>query len=375
MILISGFILFLYCLLILSFIIGFDKVEYFKTPDISAKSKFSIIIPFRNEVENIPALLQSILLINYPKESFEVLMIDDDSEDSSVSLITEFKLKNNELNIKILTNSRESNSPKKEAIETAISQAKNDWIITTDADCIVPFNWLQIFDRYIKKHQPQMIVGSVTYIANSTLFEQFQLLDFLSLQASTIGSFGIGKPFLCNGANLCYKKQAFNKVNGFTNNKHIASGDDIFLLEKILKHYPDKVKYLKSKNAIVKTKPQPTFKNLLSQRIRWAAKTTTYNSNFAKLVALIVLLMNLLIVLTIVLSFLNLYYWQLTTLIIFIKFIFDYLLLKKIYRLYNEKLQLHYYFLGSIFYPFFSMFVTIASFQSTYNWKGRQFKK
>lgn len=375
MILISGFILFLYCLLIISFIIGFDKVEYFKPPKSETKTKFSIIIPFRNEAENIPALLQSIALLNYPKELFEVLMIDDESEDRSVNLITEFKINIKELNIIILTNSRKSNSPKKDAIETAISQVKNDWVITTDADCIVPINWLHTFDLYIQKHQPKFIVGPVTYKAKKSLLEQFQLLDFLSLQASTIGSFGIGKPFLCNGANLCYKKQAFNKVNGFKDNRHISSGDDIFLLEKILKHYPDGVQYLKSNNAIVKTKPQPKFKNLLSQRIRWAAKTTAYKSYFAKLIGFVVLLTNFLVVMTMILSFFTPYYWPFTVTILLVKIVLDYILLKKVYRLFNQQLLLFYYFICSLFYPFFSMFVAIVSQQTTFAWKGRRFKK
>ena len=375
MIIISGIILALYCSLIIAFIVGFNKVEYFKTTKIKSKTKFSIIVPFRNEVENLEELLQSISTLNYPKELFEILLVDDHSVDDSAHLIKDFTTKNDKLNIKIITNKSRTNSPKKDAIQTAILHSNFDWIITTDADCIVPENWLKIFDAYIQKYETRLIAAPVTYVANKTLLEQFQLLDFLSLQASTIGSFGIHKPFLCNGANLCYEKQAFIQVNGFEGNEHIASGDDTFLLEKLFKHYPDKVHFLKSNEVIVKTKPQKSFEELLSQRIRWAAKTTAFTSRFAKFVGVTVLLMNLLVIITFVLFLFNLFHWELLLAIIITKFILDYMLLNKAFRFYKQHLLLRSYCIGSFFYPFFSMFVAIVSLQTTYSWKGRRFNK
>ena len=375
MIILSAVILALYCSLIIAFIIGFDRVENFSKTNITPSTKFSVIISFRNEAENLEELLQSISTLNYPKELFEILLINDDSVDDSVHLIKNFTPDNDKLNIKIITNNRRTNSPKKDAIQTAILQANFEWIITTDADCIVPENWLKIFDAYIQKYESKLIAAPVTYVANKTLFEQFQLLDFLSLQASTIGSFGIRAPFLCNGANLCYEKKAFIKVNGFKGNEHIASGDDTFLLEKLFKQYPEKVHFLKSNEVIVKTKPQKSFKELLSQRIRWAAKTTAFTNRFAKFVGITVLLMNLLVVMSLVLFLFNLIFWELLLAIVITKFILDYILLSKAYRFYKQHLLFRSYCIGSLFYPFFSMFVAIVSLQTTYSWKGRRFNK
>ena len=375
MILISTVILVLYSLLMIAFIIGFDKVEFFQSPKLSQKIKFSIIVPFRNEADNLKSLLESISMMNYPSELFEIWFIDDDSKDNSVMIIENFIRKNKKLPIKVLANKHKSNSPKKDAINTAILKANFEWMITTDADCIIPKDWLNIFDAYIQKYQPKLIAAPVSYQTQRTFLEQFQLLDFLSLQASTIGSFGINKPFLCNGANLCYEKKAFMKVNGFEGNENIASGDDVFLLQKMVKQYPDKVHFLKSKEAIVKTNPQKSFKDLLSQRIRWAAKTTAYKSNFAKFVGITVLLMNLIVVLTVISSIFYALQWKLTFLIIITKLLLDYILLNKIYRFYNQKFLFQYYLLGGFLYPFFSLFVAIISFRTTYHWKGRKFNK
>ena len=87
MIIFSVVILALYCSLIIAFIVGFDKVENFESTKISPETKFSVIIPFRNEAENLKSLMHSISLLNYPKELYEILFIDDDSEDDSVNLI------------------------------------------------------------------------------------------------------------------------------------------------------------------------------------------------------------------------------------------------------------------------------------------------
>ena len=110
----------------------------------------------------------------------------------------------------------------------------------------------------------------------------FQQLDFFSLQAATIGGFGAKIPFLCNGANLCYEKAAFRRVKGFTGNHKIASGDDIFLLEKFDKEGL-KTAFLKGKAAIVSTLPQASVGELVDQRIRWAGKTSATQNKTGKL--------------------------------------------------------------------------------------------
>ncbi len=374
MIAVSIIILALYSILIMAFIVGFDRVEIFKLSSDDPKTRFSIIIPFRNEAQNLNPLLASLSKLNYPPSLFEIILVDDDSQDDSVNLISTF-IENARIDIKIIKNIRRSEAPKKDAIETAIGHAKFDWIVTTDADCLVPENWLQTIDAFIQEYQPKCIVAPVNYNIEESFLDKFQLLDFLSLQASTIGGFGINKPFLCNGANLCYEKQAFFDVKGFTGNTHIASGDDIFLFEKMLDTYPGNIHFLKSVEAIVTTKPQSTFRQLFSQRIRWAAKSTAYKNNFAKFVGITVLLMNTLLVITLLLAIFNMFHWPFFLLLIFIKLTLDFVLIKKVSNFYKQPIPFFHYIASGLLYPFFSMFVAIVSVQSNYSWKGRTFKK
>ena len=252
------------CMLVLVY--GFRKVPIFSSEITQNKTRFSVIIPFRNEAENLPNLLRSINLLQYPAEMFEVIFINDASEDASEAIILK-TIKNSRFSIKLLQNNRISNSPKKDAISEAIKNSNFEWIVTTDADCELPKSWLKTLDAFIQKNNPMMVCGPVIYESNGSFIENFQQLDGLSLQAVTIGSFGLQNPLLCNGANLAYNKEAFLKVNGFSGNDHIASGDDIFLMEKMKKAFPEQVRFLKSEEAIVSTKPQKTWKNVINQRI------------------------------------------------------------------------------------------------------------
>ncbi len=374
MVLTSIIITISYLFLIGCFVFGFDKIKPFQLGDNSSKTAFSVIIPFRNEAENLPRLLASIDELEYPKHLFEIIFVDDASHDSSVDIITRF-LPNTRNDIQVIKNKRSTQSPKKDAITTAIHHAKNKWIITTDADCILPKYWLNSFDEWIQKTNAKCIVAPITYTYAANFLDQFQLLDILSLQSATIGGFGINKPFLCNGANFAYEKTLFQELNGFEGNTDIASGDDIFLLEKVAKAYPEQLHYLKCENAIVKTQTQPSWKDLISQRGRWAAKTSAYNNGFGKLTGGIVLLMNGLVILTLLLATLGIFNFKIWVYIVIIKFNIDFFLIYKSAIFFNQKAVLRSFIFGFIIYPFFSFYVAFTSLFKSYKWKGRTFKK
>lgn len=381
MILFFSIITVLYLLLILALAFGFDTIETFKVEDIKAETKFSVIIPFRNEAENLPELLESIKLLKYPKSHYEIIFVNDDSNDDSVEIISKVLdtiSKTNEItqtNIRIINNIRTSNSPKKDAITSVITIAKYDWIVTTDADCILPKFWLDTIDCFIQKKHCKMVVAPVTYFKVNSFLKRFQILDFLSLIVATIGGFGIGRPFLCNGANLAYSKALFIALDGFKGNDAIASGDDIFLLQKAIKEDKKAVRFLKSRSAIVKTKPQQTLHKLISQRKRWAAKTSSYNSVFGKLVGLIVLLMNATLVSGLALALFGLLDYTALLYVFVIKNLIDFLLIFKTTRFFEQEKYLSSFLFSSLLYPFFSLFIVFISMFFKYKWKDRSFKK
>lgn len=374
MVIISICVAILYLALMLAFTIGFDKVKDFFLSDGTSKTKFSVVIPFRNEAENLPQLLKSLNTLNYPKHLFEVILADDDSDDDGISIITE-TIETSQLNIRIIKNHRASGAPKKDAIVTAIQHAKFDWVITTDADCVLPKFWLDSFDAFIQYKNPVCIVAPVTYSEENTFLSRFQLLDLFSLQGATIGGFGINKPFLCNGANFAYTQSVFKDVNGFEGNMNISSGDDIFLLEKIVKKHPNAVHYLKCEKVIVTTKPQATWQELIQQRIRWAAKTSAYNNWFGKLVGISVLLMNLSIVLLPLLSLIGFFNIKIWVYLLVIKLNIDFLLLYKTSAFFNQRRAFRSFLTSFFVYLFFSVYVGYLSLFKSYTWKERTFKR
>lgn len=365
--LILGTVFLLYTLFIGQLIYGFNRMKRFSKKELTPKTSFTIVVPFRNEKKNLPNLLRSISLLNYPKELVEVILVDDDSDD-------EFRIQNLEFRIQIVKNVRKSNSPKKDAIETAIQIAKNDWIITTDADCLVQKNWLTTFDQYIQENEVEMVASGVCYVPKSGFLSAFQNLDFLSLQGATIGSFGINQPFMCNGANFAYSKQFFKELNGFQGNNSIASGDDVFLLQKAVSVAPKKVVgFLLAKESIIATKPVETWSDLFQQRVRWASKSTGYSSIYGKLLALVVFGGNLVWILSFLLWLVGLLDQNIFMLFVALKFLIDFILIYKTVNFFESKLQ--YILASSLLYPFFSVSVAVYSLFGKYSWKGRNFRK
>ena len=362
-----------YAILIIGFAVGFDKIKALKLKNLSPKTKFSIIVPFRNEEKHLPFLIDSILKLNYPRDLFEVVFIDDKSTDNSHNLVDTAIDKT--IDHSVYDNVHISNSPKKDAITLAINNAKYEWIITTDADCSLPKNWLGAFNAYIQEQEVSCIVAPVAINNSNTFFSGYQQLDMLSLQGATIGGFGMGKPFLCNGANFAYTKLLFKSVNGFEGNTNIASGDDIFLLEKAINQNKDTVKYLKSNDCIVLTEAQPNWNQLIQQRQRWASKTSSYTNRFGKCVGVIVLLMNATIVIGTLLWVLSVLSLKTLTLIWFAKVFVDLFLIYKSAKFLNQKKALRYFTISVFIYPFINTYIAIKSQFGSYAWKERVYSK
>ena len=363
-----------YFALMVFLLLGSFKILSFPTEKETSTTKFSIIIPFRNEAKKLPKLLESILQLNYPSNLYEIIFIDDASEDDSVDLISK-TLKGHSIYFDIVENNRFSASPKKDAITTAIKISKFDWIVTTDADCVLPANWLRAYDTIIDKKKPQLVAGPVCFESDGSLVQEFQQMDGFSLQMATMGGFGLKNPFLCNGANLAYKKEAFNALDGFADNNHIASGDDIFIMDKIEHSYPDKMEYLKSRDAIVTTYPVQSWNAIFKQRIRWASKTTKQKKLSAKVLGILIFLTNILLLLGVLWVVFEREDISLFISFIILKLGIDFIVISTSAKFFQKKLKIFSFLVSSVLYPLISVIVVFGSIFGTYEWKGREFKK
>ena len=287
----------LYFLLLLYYWLGWQSIpEYDRPKNSSSRTRITLIVPARNEAENIGACLESINNQSYPKELFEVLVVDDHSTDDTAAVVKKYASPNTRLiYLKDFVKGEELNSYKKKAIEIAIAQSTGELMVTTDADCVVNKNWLQTIAAFYEQHQPAFIAAPVSIASGNNFIEIFQALDFMTLQGITGASVHKKIHSMCNGANLAYTKKAFTEVGGFSGIDNIASGDDMLLMHKIYKLHPDKVMFVKSKEAIVQTAPVKTIAAFFNQRIRWASKAGKYDDKRIFAVLLLVYMVNVLL--------------------------------------------------------------------------------
>jgi cellulose synthase/poly-beta-1,6-N-acetylglucosamine synthase-like glycosyltransferase len=334
--------------------------------------RFTVIVPFRNEIRRIGPLLDSVASLNYPLSAFEFIFVDDESEDGSAARIAaHFKALERPLAYSIVPNQRRSGSPKKDAISLGVRRATGDWIITTDADCRFGPDWLNAFNRHLSHNELRLLAGPVAMENEPGMLRQFQLLDNLSLQLTTQGGFGWSRPFMCNGANLAFERSAFDQVGGYDGNNDLASGDDVFLLEKIQAAFPGSTDYLKDRDALIITQPVGSWKAVIAQRLRWASKTGRQQNWIPKLIGSTVVLTNLAMLALVPSLLWGILHLELLVGWVFLKLIGDTVVLLSSARTQGVSIKLNYLVAGWFCYPLVVLAVVIASLNSRYDWKGR----
>lgn len=349
----------LYLICIAAFTFGlFNLKERFHSINKNNLVKVSVLIAARNEEKNIEKLLESLKKQSFPKELFEVIIVNDHSTDNTDEIINDFINKNKELDVKLL---KAEKTGKKHAISQALHSAINELIIVTDADCVLNDLWIESIVGFYQEEKCKMILAPVLLSPAENLFEKMQVLEHLSLIGSTAGSASIGFPVMCNGANMAYERKAALEVEKFRKDFDIPSGDDMFLLEQFVKCYGhNNVKFLLSKSAVVKTKTCKTIKDFFRQRRRWVSKTKSYTSWKVIVTALIVLFFNLSIISLLVSAFFVPALWSIYILLTLLKFFIDFPLLKNITNFMNQGSLLKWVLPLEIIYPFYVVFTALS---------------
>lgn len=333
----------------------------------SLQVKISVIIPARNEEENIGILIAALQQQTYPKELVEIIVIDDHSEDGTAELVKQYK------EVKLLQQKEDCiNSYKKKAIESGIAAATGDLIVTTDADCFPPKTWLETIAAFKEEKQAVFIAAPVIINCNSSIIEIFQALDFMVLQGITGAAVHKKNLNMCNGANLAYKRKVFYEVNGFAGVDHIASGDDMLLMHKIWKQYPDCIHYLKSKEAIVSTQAMRTWKEFFNQRIRWASKAKKYNDKRILPVLMLVYFLNLSFLVLLIAGFRDHRYWICVLILWLLKTMVEFPFFRSVSIFFDRQWALKWFFFFQPLHIFYTVISGLFGQFGKYEWKGRK---
>jgi len=365
---IASIVLFLlYAVMMLYYFFLWKKIPVYKNSVSPSSPKLSVLIAARNEEETIGHLLTALENQSYPKEFFEVIVIDDHSTDKTAEVIRQF-----EDVIVLHLNEPVVNSFKKKAIETGIQEATGDLIITTDADCLPGKEWLATIASFQVEKNSVFIAAPVVYEHQDNVLGIFQALDFLTLQGITAVSVHHKLFGMSNGANMAYSRKLFNEVNGFRGVDKIASGDDMLLMNKIWKNNKERIHYLFSREAIVTTPAMNSWKNFINQRIRWASKAAHYKNFSITIVMLIVYIFNLLFPILFVAGFWNNEYFFWLIVLWVGKTIIERPFVHAVATFYGKQNLLKYFL---FFQPLHIMYTIVAGLLGqfgSYEWKGRK---
>ncbi len=269
-----------YAFIIESYKKHWDALATYRPAGMPHHTYISVIVAARNEEHTISRLLDSILNQDYAKDQYEIVIVDDHSDDGTFEIVSTYAATHPNVHLISLSQHLDASDNiiafKKKAIETGIQMSKGQLIVTTDADCIAEPKWLSTINSYYIDTGAKCIAAPVRIDPGKSLLSVFQSLDFLTLQGITAAAVSSKLHMMCNGANFIYERKAFDEVNGFEGIDSIPSGDDMLLMQKIFELYPNGVYYLKSEEAIIRTDAAESWKKFFQQRIRWASKTGHY---------------------------------------------------------------------------------------------------
>ena len=255
----------LYTLVALCFFFGLFRLN--NQPRTDETPFISIVIAARNEADYIGLCLDSLKQQTYPSDRFEILVVDDDSIDSTSQIVASTRLDN--LHLLSVDNSFPEMVAKKRPMSVGIHRARGEWILTTDADCTVPPTWVASMAAYMAA-DTGVVIG-FSQLTSRSFFDRLQAYDFLTLMAAAAGTVGMRMPLAASGQNFAYRKCLFEKIGGFRDIAHRPSGDDVLLLQLLRQAWDGRIAFAADPGAFATTHRSETPLSLWQQRKRWAS--------------------------------------------------------------------------------------------------------
>lgn len=355
-------------------LIGIFTFGWYRKPGREAdpgagSGKISVVVAARNEESNMVGLLNDLIRQDYPGGLLEIIIVDDHSTDRTASITRDFIRDHPSSGIIYIINDNEEKRGKKASIELGISHAAGEVIVTTDADCRMREGWIRALAGRFNKEHVQMVFGPVTIRKQDNFTGLFQAMEFDGLVASGGGAALAGYPFLCNGANLAYRKEVFHTTGGFSDNMRFISGDDVFLLHKIKKLYGAKaIVFCKDKKSIVDTAPVSGAGAFLRQRIRWASKSKGYRDSLSIITAITIFSFSLTVLLSFLAGFTDPMYFSISGGLFLLKIFADLPLLAGITKFTGKPFPFMWYPVFQLIYPLYIIIAGILSLSNRNKW-------
>lgn len=337
----------------------------------------AIIIGARNESSGIVECLQSVLYscdylaTIYPEVAVTIYLGNDHSTDTTLSLAR--AVQDERL---VVLDMPDNVQGKKATLQYLVNQTTADYLLFTDADCLVAKGWVATISSYFDRSQVVALTGLVRTPDSYRLIDHWQYLDIIGMMAMTAHGLYRGRFTLGNGANMAVQREIYQEISGRLAGSEYASGDDVFVMQSLKAQYPDRVRFLKAKEVIVTTATQPTWGGLWLQRRRWASKTRGYQERgvvrlqgFAWIYCIVLLVSVLCAGLTAGISLFT------GVLLLMTKLAVDGLLLSRVADFFGYRRPFRAYLFVGLTHVVYIVFMgLVALLPSTYKWKGRRLR-
>ncbi len=341
-----------------------SRRESGKKLELDSLPNVSVVVAAKDEEKNLPACLDSLVNLQYPHEKLEIIIVNDQSADSTPNVIDK---KSKEFGFVKRVDALETGNlrGKTNALSQGIDKANGEFVFLTDADCTVPTNWIT---ETLKYFNPEVgIVGGVTLISKTEKpIYGMQALDWDILLTVGAGAATIGKPIACLGNNLVVRKKAYEEVGGYRKIKFSVT-EDFALFKAIANSGKWGYRFPMEKSTLVETLPVGSLKDVFSQRKRWATggKETGL---FGYLTLLPGFIFHWLIILSIFVSFPAFISFLLIKLIIDAVFVYPTL------KHYGKIVHLKFILYFEIYYLIYvAMLPFSVYFGKAVTWKGRKY--
>jgi len=355
-----------YFLMILAFTAGWSVKPRKTNPDESALTTVSVLIPCRNEAENILPLATALENQDYPSTSLEIIWIDDHSADQTSDLIRE--IRSPSCRHRLITLHSDTKG-KKAALQAGMKAAKGEIILLTDADSRPGPEWVSAMVRFMLTTGTDLAAGPVVLSPANRWHEQLQKLEFMSLVASSAGAAGIGLPFMIQGPNIAIRASEYrDSVSQL--DRRFLSGDDVFLLQAMKKKGNRKIRYNLDRRALVESKPAASLMKFLWQRHRWASKARGYTDPAMVGITITVFLANLTILVTCLAAVAGGMSWWLPAALFIVKSLADLSLLIRASGFFKSAGLLIWFLPVQILYPAYIVVTAIWAMTGQVRWKS-----
>ena len=238
----------------------------------STNTNISIIVAAKNEQINLIPLFNSLEGLDYPKENYEVIFIDDNSTDSTYEILTD--LTKEISNYKVLTADNKKYEGKRGALQIGIENSIFDNIIITDADCEVSSGFLKSYSGHFNLGN-KFIFGVAPYTQNKSFVNSIACFDNFWVHLLTCSFANYGIPYSAAARSMGFDKTTFKQVGGYKSTTETLSGDDDLLLREVVKNKL-KVGIITNKNAFVFSKTKSRIKELIQQKSRHTSTSNYY---------------------------------------------------------------------------------------------------